>query len=486
MNRLLDKLAPMPVRILKTFPLAALLLAALPGLSHALSDPFDTASSLLPLPGFTQNGERGFQPCRPLPTDVPLSLPAVIDATLCANPQTREVWANARVQAAQVGVAESAYLPALEGSISVTRNDNRGGVAATSTTRRQRDFGLSLSWLIYDFGGRAANLENARELLTAANASQDATIQTLFLSAVQAYYQLQSSQAALSAALEAEKAAQQSFNAAEARYKAGAATPADKLQAQTAWSQAVLNRITTEGDVNTGLGALANVMGMAANTAIALEPGGEMPLTQVTQVNVGVQTMIDAALQKRPDLRAAQARARAAEAAADTTRAKGRPSLSLGINGDDIKSSGLPDAHAATFGLTLKIPLFSGFNSTYQIKAAEAAADSQRAQTEQARLQVALDVWNAYYSLNTAGQSFHASTDLVASAEQSQRVALGRYKAGLGTILDVLNAQSALAGARQQHIQTRYKWHIARVKLAQAMGTLDRGMIDSLEENAKP
>ncbi len=476
----------MPTRILKTFSLAALLVAVLPGLAQASSDLFDTESSLQPPPGFVQNGERDFEPCRPVPAGVPLSLPAVVDAALCANPQTREVWANARVQAAQVGVAESAYLPALDGAISASRNDNRGGALASSVTRRQRDFGLSLSWLIYDFGGREANLKNANALLTAANASQDARIQTLFLAAVQAYYQLQSSQAARDAAVEAEKAAQQSFNAAEARYKVGAATPADKLQAQTAWSQAVLNRITAEGDVNAGLGALANVMGMVASTAIALAPGGEVPLTQVTEVEVSVQTMIDEALQKRPDLRAAQAQARAAEAAVDTTRAKGRPSLSLGINGDDIKSSGLPDAHASTFGLTLKIPLFSGFNSTYQIKAAEAAAEAKRAQTEQTRLQVALDVWNVYYSLGTAGQSLHASADLVASAEQSQRMTLGRYKAGLGTILDVLNAQSALASARQQQIQTLYKWHVARVSLAQAMGTLDRGMIDSLEESAKP
>ena len=483
---MLDKLAPMPTRILKTFPLAALLVAVLPNLAKASSDPFDTESSQQPPPGFVQNGERDFEPCRPVSAGVPLSLPAVVDAALCANPQTREVWANARVQAAQVGVAQSAYLPTLDGAISASRNDNRGGALASSVTRRQRDFGLSLSWLIYDFGGREANLKNANALLTAASASQDARIQTLFLAAVQAYYQLQSSQAARDAAVEAEKAAQQSFNAAEARYKAGAATPADKLQAQTAWSQAVLNRITAEGDVNAGLGALANVMGMVASTAIALAPGGEVPLTQVTQVEVSVQTMIDEALQKRPDLRAAQAQARAAEAAVDTTRANGRPSLSLGINGDDIKSSGLPDAHASTFGLTLKIPLFSGFNSTYQIKAAEAAAEAKRAQTEQTRLQVALDVWNVYYSLGTAGQSLHASADLVASAKQSQRVTLGRYKAGLGTILDVLNAQSALASARQQHIQTRYKWHIARAKLAQAMGTLDRGMIDSLEENTKP
>ena len=78
------------------------------------------------------------------------------------------------------------------------------------------------------------------------------------------------------------------------------------------------------------------------------------------------------------------------------------------------------------------------------------------------------------------------TADLLASAEQSQRVALGRYKAGMGSILDVLNAQSALAGARQQRVQALYSWDIARVSLAQAMGMLDSALIDSLDERPAP
>lgn len=44
----------------------------------------------------------------------PLSLPDVVDHALCNNPQTREAWANARYQAAQVGMAQSAYLPSVD------------------------------------------------------------------------------------------------------------------------------------------------------------------------------------------------------------------------------------------------------------------------------------------------------------------------------------------------------------------------------------
>ena len=61
----------------------------------------------------------------------------------------------------------------------------------------------------------------------------------------------------------------------------------------------------------------------------------------------------------------------------------------------------------------------------------------------------------------------------MASAEHSERVALGRYKAGVGTVLDLLLAQSALASARLQRIQAALDWYVFRATLAQTMGALD-------------
>ena len=97
---------------------------------------------------------------------------------------------------------------------------------------------------------------------------------------------------------------------------------------------------------------------------------------------------------------------------------------------------------------------------------------------------MALDVWTAYQHLTTATQSLRTTADLLNSAEQSERVALGRYKAGVGSMLDVLNAQSALAGARQQRIQSAFNWNISRATLAQAMGSLDVGLLQTLSDSS--
>ena len=474
-NRLLDKLMLMPAHILKTFALAALLVAVLPGLADASIDPFDTESSLPPPPGFTQNGESDFQPCRPASTGMSLSLAAVVDAALCANPQTREVWASARVQAAQVGVAKSAYLP------SISANAASGRVRSNGINLDQRELGASVSLLLFDFGGRAAALESAQALQAAANATQDATIQSVFLAAVQNYYQVLATQAALDAAKESEKAFLESFKAADARYKAGVATSADKLQAQTAWSQGLLNRIKAEGDVKNAQGALANVIGRDANRTVLIEVANQTNPPDRFEQNV--DSLVEQARQRRPDLKAAEAQVRAAAANVDVVKATGRPTLSLGINTSDQHTQGLAEAKTSSIGVTLNIPLFSGFNTHYKIRAAQAQAEIQAAQTEQLRLQVALDVWNTYQSLITATQTVRATVDLLSSAEQSQRVASGRYKAGVGSILDVLNAQSALASARQQRVQSLYSWNVARTALARSMGTLER---NTLQEGSAP
>ena len=95
-------------------------------------------------------------------------------------------------------------------------------------------------------------------------------------------------------------------------------------------------------------------------------------------------------------------------------------------------------------------------------------------------MQVSLDVWTAYQNLVTANQSLRSTADLITSAERSEQVTLGRYKSGVGIILDLLTAQSALASARQQRVASLYEWNVSRTALAFAVGTLDMDLIDRL------
>jgi outer membrane protein len=442
-------------------------------MAEETSDPFNTEAMLPLKPALHLDGAVG-DPCsEPMPKAA-LNLLDVVNLALCNNPQTRVAWASSRVQAAQVGVSKADYLPSAV--LSASANHILSG---TTTGVDQRDVGVTLSYLLYDFGSRAANLENARQLLAAASATQDSTVQAVFLAAVQAFYQAQATYAALDAALESERAAKESFAAAEARYNAGSATPADKLQAQTAYSQATLNRITIEGNQKNAQGALANVLGLDANRNVSLATANTMAIPNSFEGDINA--LIEEARQRRPDLQAAASQVKAAEASANAARAAGRPSISLTASANQINSGGIT-SRGSLVGINLSVPIFSGYAPTYRVRAAEAQVDVKNGQLEQLRLQVALDVWTAYQHLTTATQSLRTTADLLSSAEQSARVALGRYKAGVGSILDVLNAQSALASARQQRIQSTFDWNINRATLAQAMGSLDASLLQTLSD----
>ncbi len=419
--------------------------------------------------GAFASGMPELQPCKAVAESEALGLADVVELALCGNPQTREVWANARYQEAQLAISRAAYLPTLNGTLGVTRSlsDRAGAVSPLDT----KSAGLTLSYLIYDFGARGAALENSRQLFAAAAAAQDNTVQTVFLAAVQAFYQVQAAQAALASAKEAERSTLESLKAATLRSTVGSGAPADRLQAQTAYSQASLNRIQAEGNLRSAQGNLANVIGRDANRPIQLIATGTIELP--ADFERDVDALIATARERRPDLLAAEAQINAAQANVEAVRMSDMPTLTFGATATNSRSDALAPGNAYDLSLKLNVPIYSGRAATNRVYAAEAQVETKRAQRDRLQRQVALDVWNAYQNLQTATQSLRSTADLVNSAEQSERVASARYHAGVGNLLDVLVAQSALASARQQRVQASYNWNIYRATLAQTMGSLD-------------
>jgi outer membrane protein TolC len=106
------------------------------------------------------------------------------------------------------------------------------------------------------------------------------------------------------------------------------------------------------------------------------------------------------------------------------------------------------------------------------VRQAEAALHVSEASLEQVELNVSLDVWNGYYNLNSANDQLAASAALLKTAEDNERVSIGRYEAGVGSMVDVLTAQTALATARQVRITAELAWYVARAQLVYALGRL--------------
>jgi outer membrane protein TolC len=197
-------------------------------------------------------------------------------------------------------------------------------------------------------------------------------------------------------------------------------------------------------------------------------------LVPVAPIADSVDALIASALRGRPDLAAARSQAEAARAGIGEARSSLLPSLSLGATAARTYATTIPNgANSYNIALGLAIPLFNGFSRQYDLRAAEYEAQAASARTETLRQQVVYQVFTAYYALQTATRRVHTARDLLASATQSNEVALARYKAGVGSVLDLLAAQSALANARAQVVDARLSWSVSLAQLAHDAGVLD-------------
>jgi outer membrane protein len=220
---------------------------------------------------------------------------------------------------------------------------------------------------------------------------------------------------------------------------------------------------------------LANQLGLPADREVHIAQPPDLQTERVAKQAVG--DLIELAKAKRPDLAAAEAQVRAAQSNIRVQQAFAKPSLSLfGTAGTTHAVPG-SDPRSGAIGLQLNIPFFTGYRNTYQIVQAREQLELQQATRDKLATDVALDVWTAYQDLRTQGQALMTSTELVTSAQESYNVALARYRAGVGTITDLLNAQSALSSAQLEVIRARFNWNVAKATLAKAIGVLEPELI---------
>lgn len=422
----------------------------------------------------------GQTPCGDVPAR-PLTLADLADVALCRNPQTAVAWAAVRVQAAQAGAARGALLPSVNAQIGPTfsRSDsfqntgfvdpNGQLVFGSSTTQNVTTTArLAVSYLIFDGGGRRATIAAADAQARAALADYADTAQTLILNLVTQWNNVAANRAVEEANLAQVRFARESRDLAAGRARAGVATNADRLQAETSLAQAELTLIQTRASLATSLANLAVAAGLPPQTRLDLAPAP--PLAQGDRLKQGADALIAEAERLRPDIVSARAQADAADANVRIQQSQGRPSFGLSASNTLTGLDTRVDRNLGSVGVSLSIPLFSGWNTRYNIAAARAQADQSKAQAEQVRQQAGLDVYSAYVALDAALAGLKTADVLVASATESANLAQGRYRAGTGTFADLLNAQGALANARQQRVQAEYNVRTADAQLARAVG----------------
>jgi outer membrane protein TolC len=410
-----------------------------------------------------------------MPSAVPdlrsMTLADVVDLSLRSNPATKVSWSQALAAADEYGATRGSLYPSFTGDVSASRLRALQSQSRASGDRWTYGPSILVNYLIFDFGGRSGRIDIARKTAVAASLTHNVTVQNSILATEAAVYNYLGTRALREGQQKVVDEAKANLAAATDRHEVGMATIADVLQAQTALSQAQLTLESLDGSLDIARGIVAVGMGLPATTQFEVP---DVPVSDsVSLVSESVDSLIALAERARPDLGAARAQVAAAAANVKAAKSTNRPSLAFTSNtAYNGSSTVLGSGNTYNLNLALQVPIFTGFTNEYRTREAQDQLLTANARAEQARQQIDLQVLTAYTGLHTATRRVRTAADLLASAQQSETVALARYREGVGSIVDLLVAQAALADARAQSIQARWQWRQALAQLSHDVGTL--------------
>lgn len=207
-------------------------------------------------------------------------------------------------------------------------------------------------------------------------------------------------------------------------------------------------------------------MGILTSTQYAVQDTFEIPPFSMTLDSA--EAVMESV---RPDLVAAKARVEASQAMVNAAWDQNLPTISA--NGTYTWSNfNFPLVSHWNAGVTVTLPLFQGFSVTAQVDQARAGTDAAKAGLELLRESMILEIEQNYLGVQQAEERIAATSKLVEEAEESMRLAERQYVAGVGSAIEVTDAQLSLSNARITRIQALYDYNSFLVRLQRSMGIL--------------
>ncbi len=402
--------------------------------------------------------------------DGKLSLPEIIDLGLCRNPQTSASYLSYESARFAKNAGYASYLP----SVSVGAN--------ASLPYRNEEWGdwsygasLSASYLIFDFGKRLSDLNQAAASWRAAGFDYDETVQNYIYSLIGSYYALLNADADVKSAEMLLTVAKTAHDTAKKKFNAGAVAKADVLKADTTLASRELDLERAKNNREITKGTLLSKLSFPANQDIQIaDMPSEIGTPQETQ---SLEDLFEQAQKTRPDLLRATANKDAAWHRRNSTFLSNLPSISASgsVSWNDTPSEAFnagQDNISGSIGIRASMPLFAGFKNMYNLRSAQANYERAKEQERTTQDNAALDIFSAYQNYKTAQTVLKQTETLLKSATESERVTAGMYKVGRATMLDWQTAQSDLVSAERQNNAAKYDLFTKRAAVALAVGEI--------------
>lgn len=447
-----------------------LLMALVPGLAWAQSAAPDAGTAAAPGPAGVLAG--------PSP-DAPrlLHLDEAIQAALQNQPQLIQARANAAAAEGRVIQARSPLLPQVTGTASFVRSHNQIPTNSAGTGGQQLARCISSTCNTWRFGGTGsqtlwdplswATWESQQRSAEALNATAAATLNNVVLNVRTYYFLARATRDLVSVAEETLKNQTTHRQQVEGFVRVGTRPEIDLALARLNVANARVQLINAQNNDRIAKAQLNQAMGLPQGTDYQVA-GDELPPVDVE--DGPLPALFDQALAARPEIASFEYARQAQGKALDAARWGWSPTIAF--SGGYAMTGPEPSALYDTwnFGLTLTWPLLQGGLTVGRVREAEQNLVSSTAALTVEQLQVRFDVEQAEATLLGNKETVVAARDAVDNANEQLRLAQGRYQAGVGTIIELSDAQVQLTNAAAQLVQAQFNLSTARAKLLAALG----------------
>jgi outer membrane protein len=410
-----------------------------------------------------------------------LSLAAAEAAALAHQPTLEQAMGLVEAAEGRVEQARAGYLPQVNVSGFYERTTGnfapRPGVTPTNLNMQAAtgwstqaynyvNFGATATQLIYDFGATSGRWRSAEASRDAAAWNRRAIENQTLLSVRRAFFQGRTQRDLVAVAEEAVRNQERHLGQSQALVKAGIRPDIDLATVRTALANTRVQLVGARNNYAVAAAQLAQAMGSDVAGVYTL---ADDELPPVTGEDGPGAPLVTQALEARPELANLESQRLAQERLVGATRGGYGPAVGAVANANETGSFDriVPNWYV---GLTVNWALFQGGYTHGQVREAKGTLRGLGGQAAALRLQVQVDVEQARLTVAAAKSTITAAEEALVNAREQLRLAEARYKQGLGSIIELDDAQIAHTTAGAQAVQAHYALASARAQLLAALG----------------
>lgn len=408
--------------------------------------------------------------------DETASLAELFNIALYNSPKTAQSWQEARVAAAAYTTNLAPWLPSafFRGHV----NSMSVGTILNNQylTNQMTSFGpqVYIDYIIFDGGRRYANAEMYYQTLQSFNWMHNETMQEVMQSVASSYYSLLYAKALLDANEADLLNAEQAYQAAIMKTELGIFDETEKMQAKTNYLQKKVTLTQQVAKVKNSYVDLLDVIGIPVNVNFKIESFHEEPL--VIPCFDDVKKLIAIGKDTRPDYLSAKAQVLAAKNAVKRAALEFCPTLDFTLSaGQQWFNDGNTDHGNYTALLSLNFPIFTGLAQLNQIRQQDAAVKEAEANLRVKELSLITKIQKNYNDWMMTKEQLVDTRSYLEAAKVEFDAMIEKYKVGVVSILDLLNALAYLSDARAQYANAQQQYYMSIINVAFATGLLTTG-----------